>query len=106
LARCGMRAMIAATISFVRDTGSVNIVELVAIDRVDYIRRAAALGSDPAQLSTLRERLARQLAGARLFDMKRYARAFEAALSAMHDRYLHGLAPDHIAVNDDMLSQR
>ncbi|MBN9317398.1 MAG: tetratricopeptide repeat protein [Devosia sp.] len=80
--------------------------ELVAIDRVDYIRRAAALGSDPAQLSTLRERLARQLAGARLFDMKRYARAFEAALSAMHDRYLHGLAPDHIAVNDDMLSQR
>ncbi|WP_016746466.1 ATP-binding protein, partial [Rhizorhabdus wittichii] len=55
-----MRAMIAATISFVRDTGSVNIVEPVAIDRLladlaadeREIGRPVALGAvEPAEVA-------------------------------------------------------
>jgi signal transduction histidine kinase len=55
-----MRAMIAATISFVRDTGSVNIVEPVAIDRLladlaadeREIGRPVALGTvEPAEVA-------------------------------------------------------
>ena len=54
--------------------------ELVAHSRADYVARAVELGNDPARLAAISARLAAARDTLPLFDLDRYARAFEAAV--------------------------
>jgi predicted O-linked N-acetylglucosamine transferase (SPINDLY family) len=60
-----------------------GLPEFVAIDRNDYVTRAAAHSGDLQRLASLRSGLREQLRSSPLFDSSRFARHFEAALRGM-----------------------
>lgn len=55
-----------------------GLPELVAADPASYVHRAIELLRDPAQLATLRDRVAHAVANGPLFDATRFTRALEA----------------------------
>jgi protein O-GlcNAc transferase len=79
---------------------AIGLDELIAGTDEDYEARALALATEPARLAALRERLAAQRLSAPLFDTARFARAFEAALSALWQRHERGLPRMHLEVRE------
>jgi predicted O-linked N-acetylglucosamine transferase (SPINDLY family) len=77
---------------------ALDLPELIAADGDAFERRAIELARQPAQLSALRDKLARARLAAPLFDTRRTARDIEAAFRLMQARRLAGLAPQHLAV--------
>lgn len=67
-----------------------GLPELVAPDAAAYEALALELSAPGSRLADLRARLAAQRAGCALFDDARFARAFEAALSALWRRQRAG----------------
>ena len=74
--------------------------ELVAATLDAYEARAIALARNAKVLALLRDKLARSVREARLFDGAAFARDIEAAYRAMHARRIAGLPPDHIAAGE------
>ncbi|WP_443750297.1 tetratricopeptide repeat protein [Asticcacaulis solisilvae] len=72
--------------------------DLIAASPQAYEDLAVALATDPAQLQSVRRRLAEGLVAGGLFDTARATRAMESAYIAMHRRYSDGLPPDHISL--------
>lgn len=68
---------------------ALGLDELITGSRDDYRRRAIELASDPAALTALRERVVAS-ADAPFWDAARYARQWEMALVAVHQRWLAG----------------
>jgi predicted O-linked N-acetylglucosamine transferase (SPINDLY family) len=77
---------------------AIGLPELIASDLNAYETVALELAGNPTRLRGLREKLATNRLTHPLFDTARFARNIEAAYVAMRERYLAGLAPDHIAV--------
>jgi len=64
---------------------TMGVPELVTYDSGDYERMAIELAGAPERLHALRERLRAQRSVSPLFDMQRYVRGFESALTAAWD---------------------
>lgn len=77
---------------------AVAMQELVVASLDAYEALAVDLARHAQALSALREKLARNLRDAPLFDARRFTRDLESAYRAMHERALAGLSPDHLAV--------
>ena len=75
-----------------------GLVELVASDDDDYVRRAIELARQPDRLRDFRERIAEPLRRARLFDMQAYARDFAELLAQMSARHRRGETPQDLAL--------
>jgi protein O-GlcNAc transferase len=69
--------------------GAVGLSELATENLQDYEALALELGRDPAQLKALKEKLARNLATAPLFDTDRFRRNIEAAYLTMSEQRGH-----------------
>ncbi len=77
---------------------AVGLAELVVNSLQDYENLALALASDPARLDALRHRLIENRLRAPLFDTALFAKHAETAFTAMWQRKIEGLAPEHIYV--------
>jgi predicted O-linked N-acetylglucosamine transferase (SPINDLY family) len=77
---------------------AVGLPELVVDTQEAYEATAIDLAANPDRLSALREKLARNLPTAPLFDAKLFATRLQTAYEAMHARRLAGLPPDDIVV--------
>lgn len=77
---------------------AVELPELVTLSDADYERLIIELATNPARLSSIRAKLARNLKSAPLFDTALYTRHFEAGLKLAHERYRTGLPPADILV--------
>jgi len=75
--------------------------ELVTETVADYVERSVSLLSDRARLGALRRRLCDGREKLPLFDAAGYARAFDAALIAMAERYRAGQAPGPIELREN-----
>lgn len=77
---------------------TVGLPELIASSRQEYEDAAVALATDSAWLAGIRRSLDVGRRESPLFDMAQFTRHLEAAFTAMQERHLAGLPPDHIAV--------
>lgn len=77
-----------------------DLPELITYSLEEYERRALELIRDPAQLQTLRTRLAQNRERAPLFDTARYTHHLEAAYRTMHECACRGEAPAGFDVAD------
>ncbi|WP_422845049.1 tetratricopeptide repeat protein [Acidovorax sp. M2(2025)] len=77
---------------------AVGLPELVTRSCAEYEALAIQLATNPAQLSSLRDKLKAQKEQSPLFNGRQFARDLEAAYVAMHGRYLQGLPPDVIEI--------
>ncbi|MBY6243173.1 UDP-N-acetylglucosamine-peptide N-acetylglucosaminyltransferase [Methylosinus sp. Sm6] len=72
---------------------AVGLTELIAADLDDYFALALRLAAEPASLAELRAKLARNRAGAALFDVATYTRDLEGLFQSMWSRRSAGLPP-------------
>ncbi len=72
---------------------AVDLPDMIAPDLPAYIDRAIALASDPAALSAVRSRLAKNLRTSKLFDTDLFTRHLEDAYVQMHARHAAGEQP-------------
>ncbi len=77
---------------------AIGLPELIAKDLGEYEALALELCAKRTRLQALRERLATNRITHPLFDTARFTKHIEAAYEAMWERYLAGLAPEHIHV--------
>jgi predicted O-linked N-acetylglucosamine transferase (SPINDLY family) len=89
----GFHSRVAASLLYALD-----LPELVTGSPAEYESRALELAQNPAQLSALRAKLARNRQTQPLFDTARAAQGLEAAFLAMQDRKKAGLAPAAISL--------
>jgi predicted O-linked N-acetylglucosamine transferase (SPINDLY family) len=80
---------------------NVGMADMIATDGADYEARAIQIATTPGLAAELKARLAANLRDAPLFNVERYTRSLEAAFSAMHERRMAGLEPEHIDVAID-----
>ncbi|MVO18649.1 tetratricopeptide repeat protein [Parasedimentitalea huanghaiensis] len=77
---------------------AVGLPELITQSEGDYEARALELARSPDDLLGLRNKLATNRNTAPLFQTKAFTRALERGFDMAFDRYLNGLAPDHLNV--------
>ena len=77
---------------------AIGLPELVTSTQEEYESLAIELAGNPERLRQIRQRLARNRSAAPLFDTRLFATHLEAAYTAMYERYLAGLPPEHIHV--------
>ncbi len=75
-----------------------GIPELITYNLVDYRELALKLGKNPDELRKIRDKLNSNKHTAPLFDSKRYAQNFEAALETMWGKYIAGKHPEAFSV--------
>ena len=78
---------------------AVGLPELVTGSLADYENLALTLAREPQKLAAVKEKLARNLPTAPLFDTARYTRDLEAAYIRMWDLRCAGKAPQAIVLN-------
>ena len=78
--------------------GALGLPELIAGSLADYAGLALALARDPARLTALRAKLARNRDVFPLFDTARFTRHMEAAYTTMWERAQRGEPPQNFAV--------
>jgi len=78
---------------------AIELPELVTTSVQQYEELAVELGTNPARLATLKQRLADNRMSTPLFDSRSFVRQLEAAYLRMYERYREGLSPDHIEVS-------
>lgn len=75
---------------------AVGLPEMITQTPEEYEALALDLATDPEKLSAIRQKLARNIPDAPLFDSEKTTRNIEAAYEAAYARYLAGEDPDHI----------
>jgi predicted O-linked N-acetylglucosamine transferase (SPINDLY family) len=78
---------------------ALGVPELITASLEAYEALALKLARDPTLLAGMKEKLARNRAGAPLFDTPRFTRHIEAAYAAMWERYRRGAAPEGFSVS-------
>lgn len=73
-----------------------GLPELIAASEAEYEAKAAGIAADPAASKALREKLQELQESAPLFSIPRFTRQVENGFDTAFDRYLQGLAPDHL----------
>ncbi len=77
---------------------AVGLPQLITTTESEYEELAVELAHNPQRLHALRLHLQQNLSTAPLFDCASYTRHLESAYTAIYDRYLAGLPPDHISI--------
>lgn len=77
---------------------ALDLPELITGNVQDYEARAVQLGTQPDQLTRVREKLVHGRAHGRLFDIARFTQSLESAYKAIYERHHQGLPPASIAV--------
>ena len=77
---------------------AIQLPELITYCKEEYESRAIELATNPTELYEIRKKLRENRLTTPLFDVKLFAKHIEAAYTAMHERYLAGLPPDHIEI--------
>ena len=80
---------------------AIQLPELITTSVEEYQRLAIRLASHPAEMKSLKQKLATNRLTSDLFDSPRYIRNVQTAYVAMHERYKSGLQPDHIYIEDN-----
>jgi predicted O-linked N-acetylglucosamine transferase (SPINDLY family) len=75
---------------------AIGIPELITSTQQQYEQLAVELALSPQRLAEIRARIQHNRLISSLFDTPRFTRNLEAAYTAVHDRYLAGLPPEHI----------
>jgi predicted O-linked N-acetylglucosamine transferase (SPINDLY family) len=75
---------------------AIGLPELIAASPAQYEEMAVSLASDPAQLSLIRGKLARNRLTAPLFDTARFTRSLEYAYTQVYERACANLPPEHV----------
>ncbi|MDA7438253.1 tetratricopeptide repeat protein, partial [Candidatus Pseudothioglobus singularis] len=76
-----------------------NLPELITHSQEEYESLSIELATNPDKLKVIKEKLARNLATAPLYDTKSFAKNIESAYTQMYDRQHQGLEPDHIYIS-------
>jgi len=79
---------------------AVNLPELITTTQEQYESLAIELATKPDKLKIIKDKLAKKLPTAPLYDTPLFTRHLESAYLTMYDRYQQGLDPDHIYVED------
>ena len=82
---------------------AVNLPELITTTQEQYESLAIRLALHPEELKIIKDKLINNLPTAPLYDTPLFTRHLESAYLTMHDRYQHGLDPDHIYVEHHKL---
>ena len=77
---------------------AVNLPELITSSQKDYEALAIELATNPKKLKAIKDKLAKNLPSAPLFDTPLFTKHLESAYKTMYDRHHKGLEPDHIYV--------
>lgn len=77
---------------------AVGLAELITRTPDEYEALAVRLATQPDEMARLRQKLADNLPGSRLFDTEGATRSLEAAFTTMVERARAGLPPEHIRV--------
>jgi predicted O-linked N-acetylglucosamine transferase (SPINDLY family) len=77
---------------------AVNLPELITTTQEQYESLAIELATKPEKLKIIKDKLAKNLPTAPLYDTPLFTRHLESAYLTMYDRYQQGLDPDHIYV--------
>jgi predicted O-linked N-acetylglucosamine transferase (SPINDLY family) len=80
---------------------ALGLADWVMHDLKTYQDRAIKLGSNPEELVSMRTRLEQAKARTSLYKPAKITKWLESGLKIAHDRYIKGLAPDHIVVPND-----
>eukprot|EP00041_Stephanoeca_diplocostata_P033651 m.1116883 g.1116883 ORF g.1116883 m.1116883 type:complete len:1270 (+) comp24380_c0_seq5:314-4123(+) len=75
--------------------------ELICASQKEYEDKAVQYATNPALLHSLQHRVRQARYTSPLFDTRLVARNLEKAFFAMHKRFEHQLAPDHIMIGND-----
>jgi predicted O-linked N-acetylglucosamine transferase (SPINDLY family) len=75
---------------------AIDLPELIAASPAQYEEMAVSLASNPAGLSLIRRKLARNRLTAPLFDTARFTRSLEYAYTQVHERACANLPPEHV----------
>ena len=76
----------------------VNLPELITTTQEQYESLAIELATHPDKLKIIKDKLAKNLPTAPLYDTPLFTRHLESAYLTMYDRYQQGLEPNHIYV--------
>lgn len=77
---------------------AIGMPEMITDTLEEYEELAVQLGSDPARMAAVREKLANNRTSTLLFDTPRFTKNLEAAYERIYERHQQGLAPDHISI--------
>jgi len=77
---------------------AVNLPELITTTQEQYESLAIELATHPEKLKIIKDKLAKNLPTAPLYDTPLFTQHLESAYLTMYDRYQQGLDPDHIYV--------
>ena len=77
---------------------AVGLPELIATTQEDYEALAIDLATNPKKLKVIKDKLAKNLPSAPLYDTLLFTKHLESAYKAMYGRYHEGLEPEHIYV--------
>ena len=77
---------------------AVGLPELITTSQKEYEALAIELAINPKQLKAIKDKLAKNLPTAPLYDTPLFTRHLESAYKIMYERYHKGLEPDHIYV--------
>ena len=75
---------------------AIGAPELITSTQQEYEQLAIELASNPQRLAEIRAKIQTHRLTSPLFDTPRFTRNLEAAYTAVHDRHLAGLPPDHV----------
>ena len=77
---------------------AVGLPELITTSQKDYEALAIELATNPKKMKLIKDKLAKNLPSAPLYDTPLFTKHLESAYKTMYDRYHEGLEPDHIYV--------
>ena len=77
---------------------ALNLPELITHTPEEYESLAIELATNPDKLKTIKDKLAKNISTAPLYDTKLFTKNLESAYTQMYERYHQGLKPDHIYV--------
>tara|TARA_B110000008_G_scaffold201692_1_gene200357 strand:+ start:1 stop:1740 length:1740 start_codon:yes stop_codon:yes gene_type:complete len=79
---------------------SINMPELIANSQNEYESMAVEFAKNPEKLRDIKEKLAKNIKNAPLFNAQLFTKHLESAYSIIYDRHINGLKPDHIYLNN------
>jgi len=77
---------------------SINLPELITTSQKDYEALAIELATNPKKMKLIKDKLAKNLPSAPLYDTPLFTKHLESAYKTIYDRHHEGLEPDHIYV--------
>jgi predicted O-linked N-acetylglucosamine transferase (SPINDLY family) len=81
---------------------AIGLPELITTTQQEYEALAIELATNPARLTSIRQKLGRNKLSTPLFDTKRYVKHLERAYTMMYERHQRGLPPDDFYVESSI----